>query len=138
MIDLPLSRDHPGQHIESGLEDGRLHVQGLMGVILGGVIELPGQGEGFLGPNMRQHVHSVGGQQLQRGNLPKIPPVVPIGGPGEAGVVITKISAVEEIGAVGEDDVVVLAQALFSERRRGDEENGAGAEAEEEGRAVSP
>lgn len=48
------------------------------------------------------------------------------------------MSPVEEIGAVGEDDVIVLAEAFFSERWRGDEENGAGAEAEEEGRAVPP
>lgn len=102
------------------------------------MIELSGQAEGFVGPNMRQRLQPLRRQELQRRNPAEISPVVAVGGPGEAGVVVTEISAVEEIGPVREDDVILLGQAFLRERWRRDEENGPGAQAEEEGRPVSP
>lgn len=56
--------------------------------------------------------------------------MVAVGSPREAGVVVSHVLADEEARAVGEDDVV-LGEAFLRDGRGGDDENGAGAEAEE-------
>lgn len=61
--------------------------------------------------------------------------MVAVRGPGEAGEAVAEVLPVEEIGAVGEDDVVCN-EAFPGCGGGGDEENGAGAEAEEEERAA--
>lgn len=58
-----------------------------------------------------------------------------VGGPHEGGVVVPEVLPGEQLGAVGEDDVV-SGEAFFGGGRGGDEEDRAGAEAEGEDRAV--
>lgn len=59
-------------------------------------------------------------------------------GPRKARIIVTKVLPVEKIGPVGEDYIVLLAQAFFGEIRGRDEKNGPGAQLQEEGRAVAP
>lgn len=60
-----------------------------------------------------------------------------VGGPGEAGVVVAKVLPDEEVGLVGEDDIV-LSEALLGSVQGGDDEDAVGPEPEEGDWVVPP
>lgn len=62
--------------------------------------------------------------------------MVTIGGPHEGRVIVPQVFAGQEAGPVSENNII-LSEALLGSGRRGDEENSAGPETEEEYGAVT-
>lgn len=83
-----------------------------------------------------ERLEAVGGEELEGGDAAEVSPVVTIGGPGEAGVVVGHDSPRHQARAVGEDDVV-FGEAFLGGRGGRDDDGGTGAESEEENGAVA-
>lgn len=77
----------------------------------------------------------MGGEDLRVGDASEVAPVGAVRGHGRAGVVVLEVFPGEEGGAVGEDSIAG-GEALLGGGEGGDEEDGAGAEAEDEDWAV--
>ena len=76
------------------------------------------------------------GEGLDGGDAAEVAPVGSIVGYGKGDVVVGRVFPGGKTGTVGEGDVV-LREALFGGRRGGDEDDRAGAEAEEEDGTVA-
>lgn len=67
--------------------------------------------------------------------FPQVSPIFAIWGPHQAGAVVAKVLSDENTRTVGEDNVA-FGEAFFYGEWRGEEEDTAGAEVQEENRAV--
>ena len=88
-------------------------------------------GVDFGGSDVIEGVDAVGGEDLDGRDAADVAPVGPVVGGADDGVVVCEVFSGGEVDAVGEGDVV-LGEAFLSEGKGGDDEDGAGAEAEEE------
>lgn len=131
---IPLSGDHPHQHIQHQLEQRCFHVHGPVPVII--LRKPPQESSDFVRPYAGEAVEAVRGEDLQGHDPPQVPPVVPVRRPNQARVVVADVLAEEEAGAVGEDDVV-LGEAFLGGGGGGYDQDAAGAELEEEDGAVA-
>ena len=77
-----------------------------------------------------------GGENLEGGDSPEVSPVVSVVSPGHAGVVVADVLSGQELGAVGENDVV-LGQAFFGGRRGRNKDGVARAQLKENNGAVA-
>ncbi|GER30936.1 mitochondrial inner membrane i-AAA proteasecomplex subunit MGR1 [Striga asiatica] len=78
-----------------------------------------------------ERVEPRGGEDLDGGEPPEVPPVIAVGGADEGGVVVAEVLAGDETGTVGKDDVF-FGEAFMDEVRGGDDDHEAVDEAEGE------
>ncbi|ONK64791.1 uncharacterized protein A4U43_C07F29960 [Asparagus officinalis] len=87
------------------------------------------------GPDVVEGVEAVGGEDLDRGDAAQVAPVGAVVGGTDGGVAVGAVLGGGRLGPVGEREVCVAGEALVGEGGGGDDEDGAGPEAEEEGGA---
>ena len=85
----------------------------------------------LIGSDGLEHVEAGGGEDLDRGEAAEVAPIVAVGGEDDGAEVVANVLARDELGPVGENDVI-FRETLLNSGRGGDHHHEPVAEAEGE------